>query len=171
MKKKQEEIKMKNERRVFKMYADRTHSELELRFPFTHPGYVYASDACILIRVRESAVKGAYLRSQKPDCSYLFTETEKEETLTTGQLEKLIGETERAEEERTGLMGEFFSVKLAGKSFSVHYIRMIIKTMKLLGIREITMRYNENEPNRQAIFNFSPEVDVLLMPRLGYGNK
>jgi uncharacterized protein (UPF0335 family) len=157
---------MKNERKVFKMYADRTHPELELRFPFTHPGYVYASDEHILIRVRESAVKGAYPRSQKPDCSYLFTGMEKEETLTAGQLEKLVSEAERAEEESTGLMGEFFSVKLAGKAFSVYYIQVIIKTMKLLGIQEIAMRYNENKPYRQAIFNFSQEVDVLLMPRM-----
>jgi hypothetical protein len=57
-------------------------------------------------------------------------------------------------------------VKLGGKTFRVRYIRVIAETMALLGVATVAMRYSEIEPYRQSIFNFSSDVDVLLMPTL-----
>ncbi|MDR1022887.1 MAG: hypothetical protein LBL94_06425 [Prevotellaceae bacterium] len=207
---------MKNESKVFGMYAAGSHAiRQEFGAPFTQNGYVYATDERILIRVRESAAKGAYTHSEKYGCAKLFNvAAEQEEVISARQLKKLLSEVELVEETHTvsetikcevcGGYGEVHweyeswgkdddcpacsgsgythkekkipagkmitnesaLVKLGNKTFTLRYIRVIAETMKLLGIATITMRYSESEPSRQAIFSFSPDVDVLLMPTL-----
>jgi hypothetical protein len=90
---------MKNEKQLFDMYVDAGDGRPVLRTPFTQNGYVFASDRRILIRIRESAVKGAYPHSQNPkNPSSFFMETRKEKTITLKQLERLLSKVERVEE-------------------------------------------------------------------------
>lgn len=55
-------------------------------------------------------------------------------------------------------------IKLGCKTFMAEYIHTIAKTLEFLGINEIKMRYNSVSPHEQVVFNFSKEIDVLLMP-------
>jgi hypothetical protein len=62
------------------------------------------------------------------------------------------------------LLDEFTPVKLGDRIFASGYIQTIMKTMELLEVHAVTMRYNEHAEKEQVVFNFSPDVDVLLMP-------
>jgi hypothetical protein len=57
-------------------------------------------------------------------------------------------------------------IQLGNKAFSAKYIKVIADTMKLLGVSQLTMRYSKSGVFKQAIFNLTPDVDVLLMPLL-----
>jgi hypothetical protein len=203
---------MKDEQKILDMYVARDDLRPVLQAPFTQGGYVYATDARILIRIRESVVTGSYPVAENPNNSRFFIETNREETITIQQLEELLSRVEMIEEthvvgksvtceecggsglvywehgryekeddcpacdgsgysqqERKVITGnmtlnKLAPVKLGGRTFSAGYIQTIVQTMELLGIHEIAMRYNEYNEMKQVIFNFSPDVDVILMP-------
>lgn len=54
-------------------------------------------------------------------------------------------------------------VSIFGKRFRVKYLSVLKKTMELMDITEITMKYN-NVPLEQALFCFGENTEVLLMP-------
>lgn len=54
-------------------------------------------------------------------------------------------------------------VLICGKRFKVRYLSILKRTMELMDITEITMRYN-NVPLEQALFCFGENTEVLLMP-------
>jgi hypothetical protein len=62
------------------------------------------------------------------------------------------------------LLDKFTPVKLGDRMFASGHIQTIMKTMELLEIHAVAMRYNEHAEKEQVVFNFSPDVDVLLMP-------
>lgn len=51
-------------------------------------------------------------------------------------------------------------IELGGKTFSVKYISILIKTMELLGIYTVIMHYNDT-PHEQVIFNFRMDISVV----------
>jgi hypothetical protein len=79
------------------------------------------------------------------------------------------GYSSREKEEPTGKMifDRHASVRLGDRTFASGYLQTIVKTMELLGIHKVVMKYNENRPAEQAIFNLNPQMDVLLMPISG----
>jgi hypothetical protein len=110
---------MKNERKVFGLYAEKTEERKLLKCPFIQNGYVYASDGYILIRVRESAVKRAYKSSNLLGCSSLFTETDGEESITLDRLKTLLSAVKKVEETKT--VGENIECEECGGSGEVEW--------------------------------------------------
>jgi hypothetical protein len=79
------------------------------------------------------------------------------------------GYSSRKEEAPTGkmILDKLAPVRLVDRLFRAGYLQTIVKTMELLGIHKVVMKYNENRDAEQAIFNLNPQVDVVLMPTLG----
>jgi hypothetical protein len=69
--------------------------------PFTQGEYVYATDECILIRVRKDLAGGKYPVRKKPQISGMFIEMTHEQTVTVRQLKKLISGATVIEEAQT----------------------------------------------------------------------
>ncbi|MDR2691921.1 MAG: hypothetical protein LBB73_06440 [Dysgonamonadaceae bacterium] len=82
---------MKNRDEIFKLYIDPDNFREMFHTPFFQNGYIYASNGSIALRVCGNMLKKKnILKSQKPDCSNLFPETEKEKTVSVNQLNKLL---------------------------------------------------------------------------------
>jgi hypothetical protein len=69
------------------------------------------------------------------------------------------------------IFDEDAKVELGDKVFFAGRLQVLMKTMELLGVQEVDMRYNAGKIWEKAIFHFSPEIDVLLMPVVKYGNE
>ena len=56
------------------------------------------------------------------------------------------------------------AILLGDKTFRAGYVSVLAKTMELMEIYSVVMKYNEKKPYEQAVFNFNINTDVLLMP-------
>lgn len=55
-------------------------------------------------------------------------------------------------------------IHIGDKTFKSQYVITLLKTMNLMGVSSVVMKYNEGEPYEQVVFNFNINTDVLIMP-------
>ena len=91
---------MNNEEKVLGLFIDKNSERLELTCPFIRDGYVFATDASILIRVKKEFTKNKY-SDGKINANNAFINTDSEITMTLNELKNTLLEVPKVEEVET----------------------------------------------------------------------
>lgn len=173
---------------VLGLYAAKDDWRPSLMAPFVQDGYVYATDAMILIRFPDKYISCEFKEEAKPNCAALFEFKDNHAcTVFISDLEALINNPNIPiieEKKPNGIdikcvgcngYGEVFwkykrkikdpdhIINISKVGFKLKYIEILLKTLQLLEVR--WCEWIVREPRTRNVFKIN-DITVIIMPHL-----
>lgn len=85
-----EKLDENTERLLFNEFVSTEDYRPKLKYPFKQNGYIYASDATVLLRIRENIVTNDYIEQESPQVWKVIPETDCEIALSVKKIDRAL---------------------------------------------------------------------------------